>query len=913
MSSGMLWFVTALILALDTFGFVRIVYLCLYILCFIAGCIVMLCDHGQKEMNSEGDGWLREHLPTSPKVRAIYEQYSAKDGVKIEKDNRLTGSSAVDDRLHECVEFFMKDYVKYWYNDLSDDEEFLHHFRNCLHDFLRAFAMRCKSVDWQLYLTRNLVDVLASHMKLFRKAEEKRKRIQEPPSVVELFFENEIALKKVCHDLVACDEQKKTDYLQDICEVLLYILLPKEEFHCKPFMYLMRESLVNGVFMPMFRIYSDPDYLNQYVSWLISDNCVSSEWFLFVLGHKALPDELRSVRDKAEEEITKLSAKDTVGDDVLVKQELNSMRYMKNFCERQLRKQNDGSNYIYNGDYELENYKASGNQLYDLPLSMVLRSNIALQMFIEYMQSVNGQAYLFFWLTVDGYRASAEQQLNEVKAQQSRGSLHRTPDKEMLRTIGVNIYDQYLSKRANPRVVLGDGALDKQIKKKLDSGEPSPYMFDDIQQKVFTLMQLSEKFYPAFKASSLYLKLLAELDLLVQPSLNSNDNNDSISTSSLDDNSSIDIEDTSKLTASITQTGICSEHGKTYALYAITVTRSWMSGKTDSWDTFRRYREFNDLHQSLKENGSNLGNLGLPGKTFFKDLKEEFLEKRRLELNKYLTVILSMEHPPKSMECLHTFLDAKAYQKSSHSFARKVDSMMRLSVKNVTNFMTQAPDNLIDGLQKASDKMSDGLQKFSDKFPSSAEQNGDVPISEQLDNNIPLGILLLLMDEVFDLKQRNQWLRRQIVTALQQIMRTLFGDRMNRKIVDYVDNAVSAEQVAGYIQKLMDALWPCGTLAEATPERNEQVVMRTRVLTKAKLHGVIPDELRPLVGSDTSRRGVMRVFELIQHKELNTTLCCVLLEGLLCEIFPRSRLPELFTAFHSASPKARSLKFDLSS
>lgn len=51
------------------------------------------------------------------------------------------------------------------------------------------------------------------------------------------------------------------------------------------------------------------------------------------------------------------------------------------------------------------------------------------------------------------------------------------------------------------------------------------------------------------------------------------------------------------------------------------------------------------------------------------------------------------------------------------------------------------------------------------------------------------------MDEVFDLKKRNQWLRRQIVAALQQVIRTIFGDRMNKKIVDYVDSALSADQV----------------------------------------------------------------------------------------------------------------------
>jgi sorting nexin-13 len=43
-------------------------------------------------------------------------------------------------------------------------------------------------------------------------------------------------------------------------------------------------------------------------------------------------------------------------------------------------------------------------------------------------------------------------------------------------------------------------------------------------------------------------------------------------------------------------------------------------------------------------------------------------------------------------------------------------------------------------------------------------------------DNIPLRITLLLMDEVFDLKERNQWLRRQIVAVLRQIIKAMFGD-----------------------------------------------------------------------------------------------------------------------------------------
>jgi len=50
------------------------------------------------------------------------------------------------------------------------------------------------------------------------------------------------------------------------------------------------------------------------------------------------------------------------------------------------------------------------------------------------------------------------------------------------------------------------------------------------------------------------------------------------------------------------------------------------------------------------------------------------------------------------------------------------------------------------------------------------------------EDSIPLHIMLLLMDEVFDLKSRNQWLRRRIMAILQQIAKTMFGDSINRLV-----------------------------------------------------------------------------------------------------------------------------------
>lgn len=39
---------------------------------------------------------------------------------------------------------------------------------------------------------------------------------------------------------------------------------------------------------------------------------------------------------------------------------------------------------------------------------------------------------------------------------------------------------------------------------------------------------------------------------------------------------------------------------------------------------------------------------------------------------------------------------------------------------------------------------------------------------------------MLLMDEVFDLRKKNQWFRRRIVAILRQIIKAAYGDKINK-------------------------------------------------------------------------------------------------------------------------------------
>ena len=58
-------------------------------------------------------------------------------------------------------------------------------------------------------------------------------------------------------------------YLQTVVETLLYFLLPEGVFDNRLCRYLVREVLVNKVILPTIDGMAEPDYVNQYVIWLV--------------------------------------------------------------------------------------------------------------------------------------------------------------------------------------------------------------------------------------------------------------------------------------------------------------------------------------------------------------------------------------------------------------------------------------------------------------------------------------------------------------------------------------------------------------------------------------------------------------------------------------------------------------------
>jgi len=66
---------------------------------------------------------------------------------------------------------------------------------------------------------------------------------------------------------------------------------------------------------------------------------------------------------------------------------------------------------------------------------------------------------------------------------------------------------------------------------------------------------------------------------------------------------------------------------------------------------------------------------------------------------------------------------------------------------------------------------------------------------------------------------------------------------------------------------------------------------------------LLTEELQHLIGSETTRQGVLLVFNMFQHQRLNRRLVYVILEGVLETIFTDHCFPDTFHKIHSQSPR----------
>jgi len=149
------------------------------------------------------------------------------------------------------------------------------------------------------------------------------------------------------------------------------------------------------------------------------------------------------------------------------------------------------------------------------------------------------------------------------------------------------------------------------------------------------------------------------------------------------------------------------------------------------------------------------------------------------------------------------------------------------------------------------------------------------------------------------------WFRSRFVSILKRFLRAFMGDSVNRRIAMFVQHWTSPNKIAKEIIRFKESFWPNGILADKWPERDTSVRNITQVLCKAKLLGIVSDEIRHIIGSETTRRGLLRLFELLQNETLNRRFVYIVIEALLIKLFRPNNLQLIFEKLYSQSARVK--------
>lgn len=331
---------------------------------------------------------------------------------------------------------------------------------------------------------------------------------------------------------------------------------------------------------------------------------------------------------------------------------------------------------------------------------------------------------------------------------------------------------------------------------------------------------------------------------------------------------------------------------KTVALYVIEVTRLDRYGML-RWKTLRRYSDFHDFHMQLCAKWPSVAALlRLPPKRAFGNLDPTLLEQRRQQLDKYLTTLVAGKERLQVRaldDAINAFLSHNVYEKEHTPMERHLDTIMsplKASMRAIRSTIA-APPNADPGTAAhtttaaaatAAPDAAGGASSSASSAPPSAPATAttaalaaatpdwkvEAGLADDEENTIPFRIMLAVLDEVFDLRYRNQWLRQRVVALLKQIIRATFGASINRRIIEYVDWLTSAKQMASYVSMMLDWWWPNGMLAPPAQPRTAEQKLYTKLDAKSKLLESITDDLRRIVGAENCRAGGTRIFDMFQ-------------------------------------------------
>jgi sorting nexin-25 len=342
--------------------------------------------------------------------------------------------------------------------------------------------------------------------------------------------------------------------------------------------------------------------------------------------------------------------------------------------------------------------------------------------------------------------------------------------------------------------------------------------------------------------------------------------------------------------------------GQEFALYVIEVQRkAGENMAAASWAVARRYSEFHDLHQRLRNIYPVVRQLEFPRRRLVMKLQREFLHKRRISLENYLRELL--RHPAVcSSRDLRAFLSQQAIipDPDASRAGERRDIVSRI-YNSVTDGMDEFLGNLpvLDQLSVAGQNLiSAATSQFNTMSPAgsapeeevtiqSAEAHAELLAFENRDVEPFVKPICDLFLETFELNRDHNWLRgRAVVVVLHQLL----GGTVERKIRDCAHAVIAEDSLLKYIGLIKDTMWPGGGLLRTeSAVRTATQKQHSRREASVMLATLIPDLAGHVVGRANAQAASRRVFATVNNQRLNTHLAFTVLDEMIRVLFPEVR------------------------
>ncbi|XP_012936489.1 sorting nexin-25 [Aplysia californica] len=874
-------------------------------------------------------------------IKIIIQKMLELEATHREQPRKVVISRSLDNAIQEVLDLVSRHSILTWYEPLTQDKTFIKYAQMEMWNVVDLVSRRLSEVDLVKFLSQDVLDCLHQHFRSIRIAK------RDPNA-----DKSEEETNKFMLHFWLRDEERELECLRKVTDALLITLLSRPYAMCAPIRHLLREIIAGSVLRPTIDMICDPDYINlkilDYMAYrekLDADTkrtymySATYEGFVKMIKASDSPSDLRQMRYNIISEILQASAinnlkkqqglntdkdvapKGTNKGELLKARNLerykNQLTVAKQLCEKRL---------VALGEtiYDTETQTSSTKE--EIPGQKVFSFSVIMEMpqgreyFMKFLKKEGAESYLGFWNGVDKLKSTAKDQRHHAASE---------------------LYQQYITSTSS--LVRVDKAVLKSMEEFL-RGDKGPDAFLIAQKDVQKVLE--DQYYPSFIVSDTYFQLAASQregvtsddesvasdELFLDSTTEHYDDEEGLiagqsyhaqqqlraldskitnkaralmaqrSSQKTEVNAKLQKvhEDMEKELESLKQerrslemhiartqkwidhigqwnvlvydaSAISTEEDKKVAQFVLLVSLSaegqlspkQSSGSTEGWAISRTLDDFHALHEKLSPISSALQKKELPSSSkIFKSIDDAFVQKARVTLDEYLEAVLKDEKVIPS-EALYAFLSPTPEFVYQHTNSEKKSKFSLASLmKSLPNIRSDNQDNEDDFMFGGED--------------STREERSTDSIAKPL---------YRFVGEVFELQGVFRWFRR----SLMSFVELTFGRSIDRQLKATVDWLVSEQMLIYYTQTFKDSLWPDGEWAPSAAARNDAQQQEDRMRAKTKLLENMPDILRTMVGEDNGRRGIIKIFEVLQNKNLNKHLLYNLLELLLTELLREFR------------------------